>query len=201
MVSRDFACQLEGYGLTTASILYRMPDHRSILQEFIWQEYDLAPRFPEGRGGTGSHHRARGLDSAGTWHTAAPPPGCAGWDPARLPAPLLTELQPAEHLWPALDEPLANQYFATLADPRARRDRALSRSQITISSNPAHHARGDARGVPVHPHHGSERLKPEGMGQAPQKLVPAIVMHDRLTHHGAKSSHSVGEPLRHMPAM
>jgi uncharacterized protein Usg len=47
MVSRDFACQLEGYGLTTASILYRMPDYRSILQEFIWQEYDLAPRFPE----------------------------------------------------------------------------------------------------------------------------------------------------------
>ena len=47
MVSRDFACQLEGYGLTTASILYRMPDHRAILQEFIWQEYDLAPRFPE----------------------------------------------------------------------------------------------------------------------------------------------------------
>ena len=24
-----------------------MPNHRSILQEFIWQEYDLAPRFPE----------------------------------------------------------------------------------------------------------------------------------------------------------
>ena len=47
MVSRDFACQLDGYGLTTASILYRMPDHRSLLQEFIWQEYDLAPRFPE----------------------------------------------------------------------------------------------------------------------------------------------------------
>lgn len=47
MVSRDFACQLDGYGLTTASILYRMPDHRSLLQEFIWQAYDLAPRFPE----------------------------------------------------------------------------------------------------------------------------------------------------------
>ena len=47
MVSRDFACQLEGYGPTTASMLYRMPDHRSLLQEFIWQEYDLAPRFPE----------------------------------------------------------------------------------------------------------------------------------------------------------
>ena len=46
-MSRDFAYQLEGYGLTTASILYRMPDHRSILQEFVWQQYDLAPRFPE----------------------------------------------------------------------------------------------------------------------------------------------------------
>ena len=47
MVSRDFSRQVEGYGLTTANILYRMPDHRSILQEYIWQEYDLAPRFPE----------------------------------------------------------------------------------------------------------------------------------------------------------
>ena len=46
MVSRDFACQLEGYGLTTASILYRMPDHKHVLQTYIWQEYDLAPRFP-----------------------------------------------------------------------------------------------------------------------------------------------------------
>lgn len=47
MASRDFVCQLEGYGLTTASILYRMPDFGSILQEFVWQDYDLAPRFPE----------------------------------------------------------------------------------------------------------------------------------------------------------
>lgn len=47
MVSRDFERQVGGYGLTTASILYRMPDFTSILQEFVWQEYDLAPRFPE----------------------------------------------------------------------------------------------------------------------------------------------------------
>lgn len=46
MVSRDFIRQLEGYGLTTASILYRMPDHPHLLQTYIWQEYDLAPRFP-----------------------------------------------------------------------------------------------------------------------------------------------------------
>ncbi|NIX76576.1 usg protein [Microvirga terricola] len=46
MASKDFIRQLEGYGLTTASILYRMPDHPSFLQTFIWQDYDLAPEFP-----------------------------------------------------------------------------------------------------------------------------------------------------------
>jgi len=46
-VSSDFRRQIAGYGLTTAGILYRLPDHPSILQEYIWQEYDLAPRFPE----------------------------------------------------------------------------------------------------------------------------------------------------------
>ena len=46
MVSSDFIRQLEGYGLTTAEILYRLPDHGSILQSYVWQDYDLAPRFP-----------------------------------------------------------------------------------------------------------------------------------------------------------
>lgn len=39
--------QLEGYGLTTANIIYRMPDHQHLLQTYIWQDYDLAPKFPE----------------------------------------------------------------------------------------------------------------------------------------------------------
>jgi uncharacterized protein Usg len=47
MVSADFRRQLEGLGLTTANILYRMPDHPGILQRFIWQRYDLHPHFPE----------------------------------------------------------------------------------------------------------------------------------------------------------
>jgi uncharacterized protein Usg len=42
----EMELMLEGYGLTTANILYRMPDHPSVLQTFIWQEYDLAPKFP-----------------------------------------------------------------------------------------------------------------------------------------------------------
>ncbi|BCM84633.1 usg protein [Methylobacterium indicum] len=46
MVSKEFRQQIEGYGLTTAHILYRIPDHPGVLQTFVWQEYDLAPRFP-----------------------------------------------------------------------------------------------------------------------------------------------------------
>lgn len=37
---------LKGWSLTTAEIMYRLPDHRSILQLYLWQEYDLAPKFP-----------------------------------------------------------------------------------------------------------------------------------------------------------
>lgn len=36
----------ENYRLTTAEILYHMPDHYSLLQSYIWQEYDVAPTFP-----------------------------------------------------------------------------------------------------------------------------------------------------------
>jgi uncharacterized protein Usg len=46
-VSPEFVKQLKGYGLTTAEIVYRMPDHPALLQSYIWQEYDLAPEFPE----------------------------------------------------------------------------------------------------------------------------------------------------------
>jgi uncharacterized protein Usg len=38
--------QLHGYRLTTAEILYHLPDHPVFLQTYIWQEYDLAPKFP-----------------------------------------------------------------------------------------------------------------------------------------------------------
>lgn len=42
----DFEKQLTGYGLTTAQIFYRLPDHPSLLQTYVWQDYDLAPKFP-----------------------------------------------------------------------------------------------------------------------------------------------------------
>lgn len=46
-VDSDFRAQLDGYSLTTAEILYHMPDARSLLQSFVWQRYDLAPAFPK----------------------------------------------------------------------------------------------------------------------------------------------------------
>ena len=46
MTSTAFIKQLEGYGLTTAEILYRLPDHPGLLQSYVWQDYDLAPDFP-----------------------------------------------------------------------------------------------------------------------------------------------------------
>lgn len=42
----DLERQLNGWSLTTAEIMYHMPDHRNLLQSFVWQDYDLAPRFP-----------------------------------------------------------------------------------------------------------------------------------------------------------
>jgi uncharacterized protein Usg len=41
-----FELSLRGYRLTTAEILYHMPDHPAVLQTFIWQEFDIAPKFP-----------------------------------------------------------------------------------------------------------------------------------------------------------
>ncbi|RVT90547.1 usg protein [Sphingomonas crocodyli] len=46
MVDHTFLRQLQGYGLTTAEIHFHRPDAPSLLQLFVWQQYDLAPDFP-----------------------------------------------------------------------------------------------------------------------------------------------------------
>ena len=75
MVSKEFIRQLEGYGLTTATILYRMPDHPALLQlrlagirpgteiprtlEFLdfWKR-ELEGPLPFGHGGPFPAHQA-----------------------------------------------------------------------------------------------------------------------------------------------
>lgn len=39
--------QLDGFRLTTAEILYHMPDYPDFLQTYVWQELDIAPRYPK----------------------------------------------------------------------------------------------------------------------------------------------------------
>lgn len=46
MVDSDFQRQLQGYGLSTVQVHFWMPDHKSLLQQLVFQQYDLAPRFP-----------------------------------------------------------------------------------------------------------------------------------------------------------
>src|SRR3954447_15620655 len=60
-----------------------------------------------------------------------------GIRPVYLP-PYSPELQPAEHLWPVLDEPLANRHFPTLADLEqvvTARCRVLNRDQLKPGTN------------------------------------------------------------------
>jgi uncharacterized protein Usg len=45
-VDRDFLARLQGAGLITTEVLYYMPDHRKLLQSFVWQTVDTAPSFP-----------------------------------------------------------------------------------------------------------------------------------------------------------
>ena len=80
------------------------------------------------------------LDNAG-WHgpknLAAPDGIRLVFQPAHSP-----ELQPAEHLWPFVDEPLANRCFATIASlDQAVGDRcvALAQQQDMIRNSTLFH--------------------------------------------------------------
>ena len=42
----EFLKQLQGYGLSTVEISYYMPDHPALVQLFVYQHYDVAPKFP-----------------------------------------------------------------------------------------------------------------------------------------------------------
>jgi len=41
---RDLELMVKDYRLTTAEILYHLPDHPSLLQTYVWQ--NIAPKFP-----------------------------------------------------------------------------------------------------------------------------------------------------------
>ena len=88
-----------------------------------------------------------------------------------------------------------------LAAAAADMNSEFARQRLKSSLQRADHARGDARGVPVHAHDRAERLEPERMGEATQQLVAAISVDDRLADDGAEPAHAVREPQRHPPAV
>jgi hypothetical protein len=80
------------------------------------------------------------LDRAG-WHAAADLPVPDGIHLAFLPA-ASPELQPAERLWPLLDEPAANRAFADLDELEGvlvGRCRALSADRATVKAHTRFH--------------------------------------------------------------
>ena len=42
----EMALRLQGWRLTTAEVLYYLPDHPKLIQSFLWQTLDLAPKYP-----------------------------------------------------------------------------------------------------------------------------------------------------------
>jgi uncharacterized protein Usg len=42
----EIELMMRSYRLTTAEILYHLPDYHRLLQSYIWQELDIAPDFP-----------------------------------------------------------------------------------------------------------------------------------------------------------
>lgn len=47
MSVQPWTCDPSSFQLTTAEILYRIPDYPKILQSFIWQKLDAAPEYPQ----------------------------------------------------------------------------------------------------------------------------------------------------------
>lgn len=46
MHTDELELRLKGWRMATAEVLYYMPDHPSLLQSFVWQTLDLAPKYP-----------------------------------------------------------------------------------------------------------------------------------------------------------
>ena len=85
---------------------------------------------------------------------------------------------------------LARMLAAAAADIDA--ELILQRSEPALQR--ADHRGGDARGMPVHSHHGAERLEPERMRQPLEKRMATVMMHNRLRDDRAERRHAGREP-------
>ena len=42
----DFELLARGYSIVTVNVVYFIPDHSSLVNEFMWQTIDLQPEYP-----------------------------------------------------------------------------------------------------------------------------------------------------------
>jgi hypothetical protein len=87
---------------------------------------------------------------------------------------------------------LARMAAASAADMQAE----LTRERRQAPLQRADDAGGDARRVPVHPHHRPEGLEPERMRQTPQQLLAAVMLDYRLADDRAQPRHALSQPGR-----
>jgi hypothetical protein len=97
----------------------------------------------------------------------------------------------------APSKPAASPAAASSADPEAE----LAGARVEAALQGADHAGGDSGAVPVHPHHRAERLEPEGVGEAGEEGVAALMMDDRRGDDRAEPGHPLAEPGRHPAAV
>jgi len=43
----DFSEMLEGCVTVTVNVIYFLPDHKNLLNEFIWTTLDITPKYPK----------------------------------------------------------------------------------------------------------------------------------------------------------
>ena len=112
--------------------------------------------------------RRRGRSRGGRARSRPAPPRCRPWRRAGSPAP-------APRRRGRCARPTATSSRRRLprlpAAPAADVEPELALARGEAALQRAEDAGGDARGVPVHPHHRAEGLEPEGMGEAAEELV------------------------------
>ena len=88
-----------------------------------------------------------------------------------------------------------------LAAAAADMDTELALKWAEAALQSADDAGRDAGRMPIHSHHGAERLKPEGVGQSLQEFVAPVGLHNGLCNDRAECGHARRQPGRDTPAM
>jgi hypothetical protein len=88
-----------------------------------------------------------------------------------------------------------------LAAPAAYIQAKVASPRIQSAFQGPEYRRRDPGRVPVHAHHGSERLEPEGIAETRQELGAPVVQDDTLCDRGTERGHPVCKPGRDSAAV